>query len=49
LTTLYEFVAGSEDKPTASAAARWRELQHMVDERLARVRTLVPRELDPTR
>jgi photosystem II stability/assembly factor-like uncharacterized protein len=41
LTTLYEFVAGSEDKPTASAAARWQELKKMVDDRLARVRALV--------
>jgi photosystem II stability/assembly factor-like uncharacterized protein len=42
LTTLYEFVAGSEDKPTASAVSRWHELQQMLDERLARVQALMP-------
>lgn len=40
LTTLYEFVAGSEDKPTASALARWTELQQILDDRLAKVRAL---------
>ncbi|MGH8263614.1 MAG: hypothetical protein ACRET4_09040, partial [Steroidobacteraceae bacterium] len=42
LTTLYEFVAGSEDKPTGSAVSRWHELQRTLDERLARVRALMP-------
>jgi hypothetical protein len=37
LTSLYNFVADSEDKPTASADARWRELKKSLDEKLARV------------
>jgi photosystem II stability/assembly factor-like uncharacterized protein len=40
LTTLYDFVAGSEDKPTASAVSRWNQLQQMVDDRLARAKAL---------
>ncbi len=40
LTTLYDFVAGSEDKPTASATSRWNELKQMVDERVARAKVL---------
>ena len=44
LTTLYEFVAGSEDKPTASAVSRWHDLQRQVDERLDRMKTLIPGE-----
>lgn len=37
LTSLYNFVAGSEDKPTAAAVARWTELRKSLDEKLARV------------
>jgi photosystem II stability/assembly factor-like uncharacterized protein len=37
LTSLYNFVADSEDKPTAAAAARWTELKKSLDEKLARV------------
>jgi hypothetical protein len=44
LTTLYEFVAGSEDKPTASAVSRWHELQQQLEDRLARVRALIQNE-----
>jgi hypothetical protein len=44
LTTLYEFVAGSEDKPTASAVSRWQTLEQRLDERLARVRALIQDE-----
>jgi photosystem II stability/assembly factor-like uncharacterized protein len=40
LTTLYEFVAGSEDKPTASAVARWNELKQTLDDRLAKAQAL---------
>jgi photosystem II stability/assembly factor-like uncharacterized protein len=36
-TSLYNFVAGSEDKPTAGAVARWTELKKSLDEKLARV------------
>ena len=44
LTTLYEFVAGSEDRPTASAVSRWHELQQTLDERLARWQVLMGRQ-----
>ena len=37
LTSLYNFVADSEDKPTAAAVARWSELRKSLDEKLARV------------
>ena len=40
LTTLYEFVAGSEDRPTASAVARWNELKQTLDDRLAKAQAL---------
>jgi photosystem II stability/assembly factor-like uncharacterized protein len=43
LTTLYEFVAGSEDKPTASAVTRWNELKQTLDDRLTKVRALAPK------
>jgi photosystem II stability/assembly factor-like uncharacterized protein len=36
-TSLYNFVADSEDKPTAGASARWNELRKSLDEKLARV------------
>ena len=36
-TSLYSFVAESEDKPTAGALARWVELKKSLDEKLARV------------
>jgi hypothetical protein len=36
-TSLYSFVADSEDKPTAGATARWNELKKSLDEKLARV------------
>jgi hypothetical protein len=39
LTSLYGFVADSEDKPTAAALARWAELKKSLDEKLARVST----------
>jgi len=42
LTTLYDFVAGSEDKPTASATSRWHELKAAIDDRLAKLQALVP-------
>jgi photosystem II stability/assembly factor-like uncharacterized protein len=41
LTTLYDFVAGSEDKPTASASARWQELKAAVDDHLAKLQALM--------
>jgi len=41
LTTLYDFIAGSEDKPTGAAAARWQELKGTVDERLAKAEALL--------
>ena len=37
-STLYEFVAGSEDKPTSGALERWEELRRAIDERLAKVK-----------
>jgi photosystem II stability/assembly factor-like uncharacterized protein len=37
-STLYEFVAGSEDKPTSGAVERWEELRRAIDERLAKVK-----------
>jgi hypothetical protein len=37
-STLYEFVAGSEDKPTSGAVERWEELRKAIDERLAKVK-----------
>src|SRR5262249_48364417 len=37
LTSLYNFVADSEDEPTAAASARWTELKKSLDEKLARV------------
>lgn len=36
-TSLYNFVADSEDKPTAAASARWNELKKSLDEKRARV------------
>ena len=36
-TSLYNFVAESEDKPTAAATARWTELRRSLDEKLARL------------
>lgn len=36
-TSLYNFVADSEDKPTAAAVARWTELKKSLDEKLARL------------
>ncbi len=42
LTALYDFVGGSEDRPTAAAVQRWNELRRVLDERLASVKTLVP-------
>ena len=36
-TSLYSFVADSEDKPTAAASTRWNELKKSLDEKLARV------------
>ena len=40
LTSLYNFVADSEDKPTAGAIARWTELKKSLGEKLARVNAL---------
>lgn len=37
-SALYEFVAGSEDKPTSGAVERWEELRRAIDERLAKVK-----------
>jgi hypothetical protein len=37
LTSLYNFVSESEDKPTAAAAARWTELKRSLDEKVARI------------
>lgn len=36
-TSLYNFVAASEDRPTAAAVARWTELRKSLDEKLAQV------------
>ncbi|HWF84864.1 MAG TPA: hypothetical protein VG222_08465, partial [Vicinamibacterales bacterium] len=37
LTSLYNFVAESEDKPTAGAVGRWTELKRSIEATLARV------------
>ena len=39
LTSLYTFVAGSEDRPTGAALDRYRELRKLLDEDLAKLRT----------
>lgn len=40
--TLYTFVEGSEDKPTAGATARWYELRKQLNDRMAQASALVP-------
>ena len=42
--SLYNFVADSEDQPTAAAAARWTELKRTLDGKLARLNAQIQRQ-----